>query len=184
MHKELKAMNRMNQHPSLATRALNILLWTAQILCGVLFSVSGFGKVLAMDSAVWHHLLTQVVWFSAVPQALFVFIGICEGLGGIGLIVPAMTRVAPKLTPLAAAGIAIIMALAAVFHIVRGESHFFLPLNLLLGGVAAFIAFGRLAVPIAPAPMGRFRMVTGMAVSAALVLAGCIPVLYQTAHIH
>ena len=95
-------------------------------------------------------MLHNVAWFSAVPQALFVFIGICEFLGGIGLMLPAMTGVKPKLTPSAAIGLTLIMTLAAIFHIVRGESHFFLPVNLVLGGIAAFIAYGRLiAMPIA-----------------------------------
>ena len=82
--------------------------------------------------------------FPPCRKGLFVFIGVCEGLGGIGLIVPAMTRVAPRLTPITAAGLAIIMILAAGFHIARGEYSFFLPINLVLGGVAAFIAYGRL----------------------------------------
>ncbi len=56
-------------------------------------------------------------WFSAVPQDPFGFIGVCEYLGGVGLIVPAMTGVKPKLTPFAAFGLALAMILAAVFRI-------------------------------------------------------------------
>jgi uncharacterized membrane protein YphA (DoxX/SURF4 family) len=164
--------------------AMNTALWTLQVLWGVFFSITGFGKVLSYDPAVWNRMLHQVAWFSAVPQGLFVFIGVCEGLGGIGLIVPAMTRVAPKLTSIAAAGLAIIMILAAGFHIARGEYSFFVPLNLVLGGVAAFIAYGRSVKPIAPAPVGTFRMLTGMAIAGALVLAGFAPVWYQSTHLH
>jgi hypothetical protein len=47
-----------------------------------------------------------------------------------------MTGVKPKLTPFAAFGLALVMILAAVFHIVRGEYNF-VPSNLVLGGVAA-----------------------------------------------
>ncbi len=65
-----------------------------------------------------------VPWFSAVPQGLFVFIGLCEFLGGVGLILPAMTGVKPKLTSFAAVGLTLIMILAALFHIVRGEYNF------------------------------------------------------------
>jgi hypothetical protein len=58
------------------------------------------------------------------------------------------------------------MILAAVFHIVRGEYNF-VPINLVLGGVAAFIAYGRLFVrPIAPASISTFRVLKGLAVSA------------------
>lgn len=165
-----------------AMKSLNVLLWTTQILLGVFFCFTGFGKVLACDPAVWHRMLQQVAWFSAVPQWLFVVIGLCEGLGGIGLIVPAITRIAPRLTPIAAAGIALIMLLAAIFHIARGEFAFFLPVNLVIGGVAAFVAFGRVGIPIAPARIGAFRLVTGLMVFGVLVLAGIAPVLYQSAH--
>jgi hypothetical protein len=176
-------MNHLYQHESIATKAFNILLWTLQILWGIFFSFTGFGKVLCYDPAVWNHTLHQVAWFSAVPQGLVIFIGICEGLGGIGLILPAMTGVKPKLTPFAAIGLTLIMILAAVFHMGRGEYRFFLPVNLVVGGVAAFIAYGRLmAVPIAARPISAFRLVTGIAVLGALVFAGFVPVWYQMTH--
>jgi hypothetical protein len=174
-------MNHVNRPQSRATKVLNIGLWTLQIVWGVFFSFTGFGKILAADPAVWHRMLHQVAWFSAVPQTLFVFIGLCEGLGGVALIVPAMTRVAPKLTPIAAAGLTLIMILAAAFHIARGEASFFVPLNLILGGAAALIAYGRFAMPIAPAPLpaGTLRMLIGTAVLGALIFAGFAPVFYQ-----
>jgi len=82
-------------------------------------------------------------------------------IGGVGLILPAMTGVKPKLTPFAAFGLTLVMILAAVFHIVRGEYNF-LPTNLVLGEVAAFIAYGRLFVrPIAPASISTFRVTDG-----------------------
>jgi hypothetical protein len=178
-------MNHSNQHPSMTMKALNVLLWTLQVVWGVFFSFTGFGKVLAYDPAVWNHMLHQVAWFSAVPQGLFVFIGACEFLGGIGLILPAMTGVKPKLTAFAAIGLTLVMILAAIFHIVRGESSFFVPLNLVLGGVAAFIAYGRLmAMPIAARSTSTLRMLTGVAVLGALVLSGYVPVWYQMTHTH
>jgi hypothetical protein len=178
-------MNHLNQNPSLATKAFNVLLWTLQVLWGAFFSFTGFGKVLAYDPAVWNHMLHQVAWFSAVPQGLFVFIGACEFLGGIGLILPAMTGVKPKLTSFAAIGLTLVMILAAIFHIVRGEYSFFLPVNLVLGGVAAFIAYGRLmARPIAARSMSSLRMLTGLAVLGVLVLVGFVPVWYQLTHTH
>jgi hypothetical protein len=89
--------------------------------------------------------LHEVPWFSAVPQDPFIFIGVCEFLGAVGLTLPAMTGVKTKLTPFAAFGLTPVMILAAVFHIVRGEYNF-VPINLVLGGVASFIALGRLFV--------------------------------------
>jgi len=74
------------------------------------------------------------------------------------------------------------MILAAVFHIVRGEYNF-VPINLVLGGVAAFIAYGRLFVrPIAPASISTFRVLKGLAVIGALVLVVFAPVWYKLTH--
>jgi len=164
---------------------MNTSLWTVQVLWGVFFSFTGFGKVLCFNQAVWNLMLPRVPWFSAVPQALFVFIGVCEFLGGVGLILPAMTGVKPKLTPLAAFGLTLVMILAAMFHIVRGEYNFFLRTNLVLGGGAAFIAYGRLFVrPIAPASVSTFRVLKGLGVLGALVLVGFVPVWHQLTHTH
>lgn len=178
-------MNQINCRTSLANRTMNAVLWTTQVLFGVFWSVTGFGKACCIDLAVWNHMLPQVPWFAAVPRALFVFIGVCEFLGGVGLILPAMTGLKPKLTPIAAFGLTLIMILAAVFHIVRGEYNFFLPINLVLGGVSACIGYGRLLVrPIAPASVGTFRVLEGLAVLGALVFVGFAPVWYQLTHIH
>src|SRR5271154_4447043 len=155
-------MNQVNHRP-LANRAMDAVLWTTQVLSGVFWSVTGFGKILWYKPALWNQALHEVPWLSAVQQDLIIFIGVCEFLGGVGLILPAMTGVKPKLTPFAAIGLTAIMILAAVFHIVRGESSFFVPVNLLLGGVAAFIAYGRLMVrPIAPGPISAFRIGTAI----------------------
>jgi hypothetical protein len=164
---------------------MNRILWIVQVLWGVFFSFTGFGKILCFNQAVWNQTLPRVPWFSAVPQALFVFIGVCEFLGGVGLILPAMTGVKPKLAPLAAFGLTLIMILAAVFHILRGEYNFFVPINMVLGGGAAFIAYGPLFVrPIAPAAISTFRVLKGLAVLGALVFVGSAPVWYQLTHTH
>ncbi len=161
---------------------MNIALWIAQVLWGIFFSVTGLGKILCYSPAVWNQTLHQVPWFSAVPQGLFVFIGVAEFLGGIGLIVPAMTGVKPKLTALAGFGLTLVMILAAVFHIVRGE-YDLLPINLVLGGVTALIAYGRWFVrPIGPAAVSTFRVLRGLAVLSALVLVGFAPVWYRLTH--
>ena len=174
-------MNQVNDRPPLAKRAMNAALWTIQVLWGVFFNITGFGKVLCYKADV--KTLHQVAWFSAEPQDLFVFIGVCEFLGGVGLILPAMTGVKPKLTSFAAFGLTLVMILAAVFHIVRGEYNF-LPINLMLGGVAAFIAYGRLFVmPIAPASIGAFRVLKGLAVLGVLILVD-FPLWYKLTHAH
>ncbi|HME06632.1 MAG TPA: DoxX family protein [Bryobacteraceae bacterium] len=163
---------------------MNTALWTVQVFWGVFFSLNGFGKVCCYNQALWNQSQRDVPWFSALPRDLFIFIGVCEFLGGVGLILPAMTGVKPKLTPIAAIGLTLVMILAALFHIVRGEYNF-VPINLVLGGVAAFIAYGRLSVkPIAPASIGAFRVLKGLAVLGALVLVDFAPVWYKLTLTH
>jgi len=162
---------------------IGALVWAVQILMGVFWSVTGFGKACCFDLVVWNHMLPQVAWFAAVPRPLFVFIGVCEFLGGVGLIVPAITGIKPKLAPIAALGLALIMLMAAGFHIARGEYNFFLPGNLVLGGITAWIGYERWVVrPIAPAPINTFRALTGLVVFGALALAGFAPLWYQLTH--
>jgi uncharacterized membrane protein YphA (DoxX/SURF4 family) len=170
----------MNQPRTLS----NIALWTLQILWGVFFSFTGFGKVLSYRADVWNQTLHQpVAWFHAIPQGLFVFIGLAEFLGGVGLILPAMTGIKPKLTPIAAFGLALVMLFAAIFHVARGEYSFFLPMNLVLAAVAAFIGYGRWYVrPIAPTPISTLRALGGLAVFGALAFSGFFPVWYQLTH--
>lgn len=165
--------------------SMNIALWALQVLSGTFWCVTGFGKILCLNQTIWSQTLPRVPWFSAVPQGLFVFIGICEFLGGVGLILPAITGVKPRLTPFAAIGLALVMILAAGFHIMRGEYSSFLPFNLALAGICAFIAYGRLFVrPIAPAPVSGFRVLYGIVVLGVLAFAGFAPVWQMMAHTH
>jgi hypothetical protein len=65
-----------------------------------------------------------------------------ELAGALGLFLPAATRILPRLTPLAAVGLATMMALAVPFHLVRSET-VAIVFNLVLGSLAAFVAWGR-----------------------------------------
>ncbi|GAA3467827.1 DoxX family protein [Nonomuraea roseola] len=162
---------------------LNGAFWSLQVLFGFFFAGSGFGKVLLYDEALYAAAPRAVAWYAAVPQSLIVFIGICEVLGGVGLILPAMTGVKPKLTPLAAVGLALTMILAAGFHIMRGE-YALVPANLLLGGVAAFIAVGRWRLrPVAPAIITTSGALKSFAVLIALTLLVFVPTWYTMTNV-
>jgi uncharacterized membrane protein YphA (DoxX/SURF4 family) len=169
-----RAKGSQNNAPTtFAEATVNTVLWIVQVLWGVFFSVTGFGKVSCYNPVLWNQALHEVPWLSAVPQDLFIFIGVCEFLGGVGLLLPMMTGVKPKLTPFGAFGLTLVMLLAAAFHIV------------VLGGIAAFIAYGRLfAMPIAPASISTFRVLKGLAVLGALVLVDFAPVWYKLTHTH
>lgn len=161
----------------------NGLLWALQVLGGFFFAGSGFGKVLLYDGSLYAAAPQAVAWYAAVPQPLIVFIGVCEVLGGVGLILPAMTGVKPKLTPLAAAGLTLTMILAAGFHITRGE-YALVPANLVLGGVAAYIAVGRWnRSPIASAPITTSRVLKSLAVLGILALLVFAPTWYTMTNV-
>ncbi len=117
---------------------LNVALWIAQLLLAVGFGMAGFMKISQPIS----QLAAMLPFAAQVPEWLVRFIGTAELAGALGLILPAATRVLPVLTPMAASGLLVIMVLASGFHISRGEfSH--LPVNAILGSLAAFVAWGR-----------------------------------------
>ena len=87
---------------------MNIILWILQVLLGLLFIFAGVMKFV-MSVA---EMNAQAPL--ALPGILLHFIGICEILGGLGLILPSVLRIEPRLTSLAALGLAIIMIGATV----------------------------------------------------------------------
>jgi len=110
-------------------------LWVAQIVLAIIFALSGAMK-LSMPAA---ELAKMVPGF---PLFFLRFIGIAELAGAIGIIVPALTRIAPVLTPLAASGFVIVMVSAAVLHLMRGELGE-VAVVIVLGALASFVAWGR-----------------------------------------
>ena len=118
---------------------MNILLWLVQLVLAAAFGMAGFMKSTQPVDAL---VQAGIAWASQVPLPLVRFIGISELAGAIGLILPAATKIKPTLTPLAALGLLTIMILAMAFHLSRGEAQA-LPFNMVLGGLAAFVAWGR-----------------------------------------
>ncbi|GAB5539489.1 MAG: DoxX family protein [Salibacteraceae bacterium] len=119
-------------------KGINIGLWVAQAILGAMFIMAGSMKVLQSAEA----LAEALPWVSSTPIALVKFIGISELLGGLGLILPSLLRIKPSLTVLAAGGLVVVMVLASVFHASRGEFSA-IGMNVVLAGIAAFIAWGR-----------------------------------------
>ena len=126
---------------------MNIVLWIVQILLALAFLGAGVSKAfLPIDQ-----LSTQMAWVADVNPLLMVRLpAIAEILGAIGLIVPSIVRIQPKLTVWAAYALALVMALAAVFHLSRGETSLMIP-NLVLLALSLFVGYGRSKLaPIAP----------------------------------
>ncbi len=115
---------------------MNILLWIIQILLGLLFLFSGSMKFVM--SVAEMKAQTPVV----LPGLFFHFIGVCEILGGLGLILPSLLRIKPSLTPLAAAGLAIITAGATVITLM-GPMKGMVGLPLVTCLLCIFVAYGR-----------------------------------------
>lgn len=125
---------------------MNIGLWIAQSMLALAFVAAGLMKLTTPYEA----LVTQMTWAAHVPAAGVMLIGVLEILGAVGLILPSLSRVKPSLTPLAAAGLVTTMVFAAGLHIAIGEGMSIAP-NLALGGLAAFVAWGRFKKsPITP----------------------------------
>lgn len=137
-------MNTKTETPS---RGLHLALWVAQVLLALAFLGAGWMKAFSP----MEELVKNMDWARAMPEALVRFIGISELLGGGGLVLPAATRIKPGLTALAAALLVVVMVLAAIFHVTRGEIVPAVVVNAVMGGMAAFIAWGRgKAAPIQP----------------------------------
>ena len=118
---------------------MNIVLWIIQVLLALLFLFAGGMKlVIAPEVLQSMGSPNQIV----LPGLLVRFIGVCEVLGGLGLILPGLLRLRPGLTPLAAAGLVIIMIGATVLSFVSdGMAAALIPF--VTGILAAFIAYGR-----------------------------------------
>jgi hypothetical protein len=90
---------------------------------------------------------------SPFPGEFIRFIGICEVLGAVGLILPYALRILPGLTALAAAGLVVIMVGATLTTLALGGGLLALP-TLLFGLLAAVVAYGRRS-PVSHAGMAR-----------------------------
>jgi uncharacterized membrane protein YphA (DoxX/SURF4 family) len=118
---------------------MNILLWILQGLLALLFLFSG-GMKLVVSPDVLQSMGSpnQVV----LPGLLIRFIGVCEVLGGLGLILPGLLKIKPGLTPLAAVGLAIIMIGAVALTIAGdGIGAAIVPFVTLI--LLVFVAYGR-----------------------------------------
>jgi hypothetical protein len=119
-------------------KLLNITLWIAQLLVALLLLWAGYVKLvkpIAELAAMWP-------WAGEVSAVFVRFTGVIDLLGAAGLVLPAALRIQPKLTPIAAIGIIILMVCASVFHVLRGEGAS-IGFNIGVIAIAAFIAWGR-----------------------------------------
>src|SRR5437867_3572811 len=117
---------------------MNVFLWVLQSVLAVMFALSGITK----STQPRDKLVGMLPWVRDFSAGTVRFIGVVELLGAIGLVLPAATGVAPVLTPLAATGLAVVMALAMNTHRRRREPGA-IAFNAILFAVAVVIACGR-----------------------------------------
>jgi len=114
---------------------MNVALWIVQGLLAALFLFAGVMKFVMPVEEMTKQMPGMPGWFLH-------FIGVAEVLGGLGLVLPGLFRIGTGLTPLAAAGLVIIMIGATVIGAMIGPVAGAL-LPLIAGVLAAFVAYGR-----------------------------------------
>jgi DoxX-like protein len=112
----------------------NRVLWVVQALLAVLFVFAGGAKLVLPISAMQSPV--------ALPGPFLRFIGVAEVLGAFGLILPGLLTIRPELTPVAAAGLVIIMIGATAVTALAGTLAPAL-FPLIVGALAASVAYGR-----------------------------------------
>jgi DoxX-like protein len=127
-----------------SSKRTNASLWTIQALLALVFLFAG-----GMKLVVPIEMLKGPV---ALPGAFMRFIGVCETLGALGLILPGVFRIRTALTPLAASGLVIIMIGATTVTLIGGlVAPALVPV--IVGTLASLVAYGRWRVaPLAVRP--------------------------------
>jgi len=117
---------------------MNITLWILQVLLAAAFFAHGW-LLLAPPPEIAAQML------ASLPRWFWVFLGVAEILAAIGLTLPGLTRIQPRLVTWAAGGIMIVMISATIWHVARREISS-AAVTLLLLAMATFVAYMRLRV--------------------------------------
>ena len=121
-----------------SSKGWTIALWAAQLLLAAAYGL--FGSMKATQPL--DQLAQMMTWIPSFPPLFVRTLGVAEVLGAIGLILPSLTRIQPRLTVLAAQCILLHQAFAVALHVSKGEIGV-LGLNAVLIVLAAFIVWGR-----------------------------------------
>jgi hypothetical protein len=122
-----------------AGRLLRSSLWLSQLLLTAVYLPAGLMKLLAPVNTV----ATQIPWSAEVPEQFLRTIGVIDIAAGLGILLPALLRLYPRLTLVAAAGSMLLQLCAMAFHSYRAE-WMVLPMNLSILGLSWWVLYGRL----------------------------------------
>jgi uncharacterized membrane protein YphA (DoxX/SURF4 family) len=117
---------------------MNVALWIIQFLLAAAFVGAGVWKLVTPIP----HLAAQMPWMGQVSPAFLTLTAVFDVLGGLGVLLPWLTRVKPRLTVVAALGCVALQAAAIGFHVLRGEAAK-TPFNFVLVALSLFVAWGR-----------------------------------------
>jgi DoxX-like family len=115
-----------------------IALWAAQLLLAAAYGL--FGSMKATQPL--DQLAMMMTWIPDFPAVFVRTLGVVEVLGAVGLILPSLTRIQPRLTVIATLCILVHQFCAVALHASKGEFGV-LGLNFVLIALAAFIFWGR-----------------------------------------
>ncbi len=118
---------------------MNTILWIVQGILATTFLWAGFMKLFKPEDL-------SFPWVKD-NATLVLITGIVDLLGGLGIVLPALLRIRPKLTIYTAYGMTTLMTLASIFHISRGEAKD-ISFNIFMLLMAIFVAWGRQKTPI------------------------------------
>jgi len=127
------------------SKGLSIGLWVVQGVLFLLFAGTGVWKLATPVPT----LASAMPWMGQVSPGFLYFTAVADFAGGVGVLLPSLTRIKPGLTIVAALGCIALQTSAIVFHFSRGEGAN-TPFNFLLVALAAFVAWGRRKAPIRP----------------------------------
>ena len=117
---------------------MNIVLWVLQWFFGLYWVSIG-----VLHFIVPPGLPEAMAWMYDLSPELQVISGTLEILGGLGLLLPALTKRAVFLVPLAALGLAGVMIAAMIWHVQHGTLLQTGPLNIVFAVILVFVAWGR-----------------------------------------
>ena len=126
---------------------MKYVLGTLQVLLALAFLAAGFTKLVTAPA----DLADMMSWTTAVPIFVVRIIGLIEIAGALGLVLPWLTGIQPQLVRLAAAGLVLTMIGAIITHLLIGDPFGQAVPALVLGAIAAFIAYGRTTMLPLPA---------------------------------
>jgi len=118
---------------------MKIVLWIFQALLAVMFLAAGVMKL----ATPYEQLLEMQPWAEDFSAGMIKFIGFSELLGGLGMILPSLLKIKPILAPVAAIALVVVMVLAAITHVGRGENTEVV-VNVVYILILLFVAWGRL----------------------------------------